>query len=157
MFPKPKTILQWVSHSECDAIVKKGQREPYTLTNLFKAPREHTYQGWGQNFEKYNRRLQGQGKELTLLRFLAFFKKENLMMISACIICYILEFTLPLLMERFLNWIDNEDSNLSEGSILLLLIVLLFFGRVVTALQNIYYSHLMTVLSKNTLEVRAFF
>ena len=157
MFPQPKTLLEHLTHSECDYIIEKGIEEPYTFNNLLEAPPEHTYQGSGREFLEYTKLLKREAKDLTFIRFLAFFKIQNLMLNLIGIFCNGVDFLNPLIMERFLRWINSTDSRAFDGLWILLLAIILIFIRVILNFVFIYYSGLSSVQTKNTMEVSKLF
>ena len=156
MFPKAKSIIERIAHTECIQILKKGAKEEYTYSNLFKSPKEHTYHGLGKKFEEHLKKLTSQGKEFTLLRFISFFKKENFFIHIFAYICSILDYIVPLLMERYLRWIQEEEMRLRQGCLILGGVVSLYIIRLVCILQNMYYAELIQVYCKNTMEVNVF-
>ena len=152
-FPKPKNCVQAVVHTECRELVARGVREPYTMQNLYESPPEHTYQGWGKKFEEFCRDLKREGKEITFIKFLIFFKKENLIMVGFYSVSCISDYILPLIMEVFLKWIENDDWKLLTGVYLLLTTLILTLVRLATVIKYNYYAQLVGVWCKNTIEV----
>ena len=154
-YPKPKTIIHYLLRSEGDEMIQKAQEEPYTFQNLFESPEAHTYRGLGKEFEEYSKELNRAGEELTLYRYVWFFKEIFGWILLNCFVCYSLEFSLPLLMESFLLWVDKDSSKMSSGYWLMTIVVLFFVVRLVTSLRAMYYSgKLFYAYTKNAIEVK---
>ena len=141
MFPQPKSLVQHLTHYECGSIIKKGIKEPYTRYNLFKAPHEHTYQGYSNKFEEYSKELKRKGQDITFMRLLTFFKTENLLMNFFGISCNAIDYIIPIIMERFLRWINEVDSPTIEGFWVLSVAIGLILLRV--AFNNLFMYYLL--------------
>ena len=153
-FPEAKTLIEHLSHSEYARIIDEGIEEPYTLKSLYEVPSRYTYQGLGKKFEQKVKKLRKEGKKLTFLELLLFFKKENTLINLSCILFYTTEFFLPLLMEKFLRWIGASGCVKNEGVKLLTLLFFLSVFRLLFILQNLYFVSVITVSCKNALGVR---
>ena len=154
MFPKPKRIDQHITHSECEAVIKRGCEEPYDFSKLYQAPSDYTYEGKGKEFEEYVKGLRREGKDFNMWRYMIFLKKELLADgFSYCLGCFS-SFLLPLTMEAFLRWIKESDSKPGRGLFLLVLSFVLIFFRLVGILLANWYEKVAQILSRNILEVR---
>ena len=152
-FPKPKNCLQAVVHSECRELVARGAREPYTMDNLYESPQEHTYRGRGRDFENFCRKLNKEGKEITLWRFLFFIKKDYFKLVASFFISFSCDCTLPLVMESFLGWLNKDYFSLWTGCNLIFITLLLNVIRLSTVLNSCYYFQKVPILCKNAIEV----
>ena len=154
MFPKPSSLVEHLSHSECTSIINKGVKDPFTFNTLYQAPKEHTYQGHGRAFEEYNKDLSRKNQSLTFWRFLIFFKKENLIVNLTSVAIITIDFGLPLVLERFLIWIGDADQDSSTGGWLLSILVFISLLRMFSSFFNNYYNSILSAICKNAFEVK---
>ena len=152
-FPEPGNLIDDLIHLECNKIINEGLEDPYTFKTLFKSPQKHTYEGLGKSFEEYNSKLKDQRKDITFWRFLLFYKWDSFMLFASCILTNIFEFMLTLLMQIFLEWVDDRESQLGKGVLILIAVLITYAGRFIAALQGDFYSYIFSPLTKNALEV----
>ena len=138
MIPKPQSILEKIADTQYGVIIERGVEESYTLSNLFDIPTEFTAGGLGKEFQRYLKGLQAKGKELTMWRFILFFKWDVLAHFLYCSLGNVLELALLLLLHLNLDWINSgeqgdERANTFKGFLLFssLLVVACFklFGN----------------------------
>ena len=153
MFPQPKTLLEKIFHPEGRKVIEKGLKQPYTIKNLFKSPPNHTYQGDGKKFEKECESFQKHNKKVTLIRMIIFLKKYTYPSFILSICCYTIDFSLPLLLERFLGWIRQLDGKAEDGFWILAIITGSLGGRLIIEYQLMLMIQMISLVSKNALEV----
>ena len=155
MFPKPTKIHQHITHSECEDMIERGWKSPFTFSNLFKAPPDYTYEGRGKDFEDYVKGLGKRGKSFNIWRYVIFLRKEILLgCVSWCLGCFA-NFLLPLTMEEFLRWIDIGDpTKPGKGLGLLAMSFVLIFVRLIGVLLDNWYEKVCQILNKNIFEVK---
>ena len=153
MFPKPKTIIQRAIHTECRELIEKGVHEPYTLDNLFESPPEHTYQGWGKKFEEFCADLNKQNKEIGLFSFQYFLMKQNLQKLFLFIGGATVDYCFPMLMEVFLDWMQEDKFNWKDGFTLVVLAFIMSVLRLAGIQGANYINEVMSVETKNAVEV----
>ena len=153
-FPKENTFIDYLAHSETTTIINKGLETPFTFKNLYDAPKEHTYHGHGKAFVDFNKELNKEGKKITFLRFLIFFWVENFGANMSTTGAYIIDFSLPLVLERFLAWIASSHEGIGGGVWFFLILVLFSVMRMFCAFGMNYYRLILSVCCKNSLEVK---
>ena len=153
-FPRAKTLLEHISHSESTSIIQKGLETPFTFENLYEAPKEHTYRGNGKAFEEYNNSLFREGKQISFWKFILFCKKVYFWMHLTSIVAYSFDFVLPLVLERFLRWISEKELEVKDGVCLLGILILICGLRMLSAFQYNYCLMELSVTTKNALEVK---
>ena len=154
MLRKPSTLIEHLTHSECNAVIDRGAEEPYSIKTLLQATRENKYKGYGKDFEEHIKNLAKEGRSLTFYEFLKFFKFENIIINTLMTLTFIIDFIVPLLMERFLRWIDDHNANKIEGLVILGVILSIFILRLFFEYNSMYYVRMMSVWIKNCFEVR---
>ena len=157
MFPQAKSIFGHVFHGELGSIINKGTKEPYTFENLYESPPDHTYAGLGKRLEEYCLELKREGKELTFWRFIFFFEWKTFILFFTSVLCPLLQFTLNLKIQTFLEWIEDKDNHFGEGFLILMFIIIIYISRFISLVQANYLCFLLSPLTKNTLEVTSTF
>ena len=154
MFPKASTLIEKITHFEFAKIINRGLEEPYTVESLYESPHEHTYQGWGREFEEHNKNLKKEGKKINFIRLITYFKKEFYFIFVVSMTCYATDFMIPLFLEKFLSWNFQKNASALSGSYILAGILAILTLRLIFEYQGTYFLRRIRILTSNTLEVR---
>ena len=100
-------MIERVASTQYRVITEKGRSRPYQFDMLFQVPEEHTADGLGKKFQKYLDEETAKGKELTLWRFVIFFKRELVRHILWVMLALGTELPLPLFMNLYLGWLNS--------------------------------------------------
>ena len=153
--PLPKSICEGLFNSQYVSIIDNGVKERYTIQNLPKPPKEHTYKGVGREFEEYINSLRLKGENFSFSGFLGFLKKETFFLNVFSLVYNFKDCLAPILMETYLGWLQEQKIEMDEGYSILGAIFLLFVTRQISALQEVYYKEIIQVHARNAIEVNS--
>ena len=88
-----------------------------------------------------------------MLKLIIFLKKYSYHAYFLSVCCYTIDFCLPLLLESFLRWIGELDGTPENGFTILLVIAVTLIARLIIEYQLIYVMQMISLASKNVLEV----
>ena len=137
---KATTLVEHLFHTENNAIIERGSKEPFTFERLFRIPKEHTYGDMGVKFIAYFQELAKKGEDLSVFEIARFFKWETVIHFIFTAMFSFSDFSLPLFVKMILDWLETPQEELDYWNGFYLLIGILTIN-IVWALSVFQLNH----------------